>query len=50
MESVSDVSNTAVVYGAYLKHWDSRAMKAIKFDRIDAKDGLCKMSMELFLG
>ncbi len=27
MESVSDVSNTAGVYGAFLKHWDSRAKK-----------------------
>lgn len=42
MESVSDVSNTAGVYGAYLKHWDSRATKAIKFDRIDAKEGKCQ--------
>lgn len=31
MESVSHVSNTAGVYGAFLKHWDSRALKDIKF-------------------
>lgn len=31
LESVSSVSNTAGVYGAFLKHWDSRALKAIKF-------------------
>lgn len=37
MESVSDVSNTAGVYGAFLKHWDNRATKQIKFNRIDAK-------------
>lgn len=41
MESVSDVSNTAGVYGAYLKHWDSRATKTIKFNRIDTKEGSC---------
>lgn len=43
MESVSDVSNTAGVYGAFLKHWDSRAMKPICFSRIDAKDGTCQL-------
>lgn len=26
LESVSDVSNTAGVYGAFLKHWDKRAL------------------------
>lgn len=31
LESVSSVSNTAGVYGAFLKHWDSRALKAINF-------------------
>lgn len=41
MESVSDVSNTAGVYGAYLKHWDSRSLKTIRFDKIDAKQGRC---------
>lgn len=41
LESVSDVSNTAGVYGAFLKHWDSRAKKPIVFSRIDAKDGVC---------
>lgn len=43
MESVSDVSNTAGVYGAFLKHWDSRALKTISFSRIDAKDGTCQL-------
>lgn len=41
MESVSDVSNTAGVYGAFLKHWDGRALKPIVFSRIDAADGNC---------
>lgn len=35
IESVSDVSNTAGVYGAYLKKWDSRATKSIVFDKVD---------------
>ena len=42
LESVSDVSNTAGVYGAYLKHWDSRALKQIIFSRIDALAGQCQ--------
>lgn len=29
LESVSRVSNTAGVYGAFLKHWDKRALKPI---------------------
>lgn len=41
MESVSDVSNTAGVYGAFLKHWDGRALKPILFSRIDAANGNC---------
>ena len=41
MESVSDVSNTAGVYGAYLKHWDKRAMKSIVFSKMNAKKGIC---------
>jgi len=36
IESVSDVSNTAGVYGAFLKKWDSRAVKPIIFDRVDS--------------
>lgn len=42
LESVSDVSNTAGVYGAFLKHWDSRAMKSIIFNKIDSKNGVCQ--------
>lgn len=34
IESVSVVSNTAGVYGAFLKHWDSRALKPIEFRRV----------------
>lgn len=35
LESVSDVSNTAGVYGAFLKHWDKRALKNIVFSNIE---------------
>lgn len=42
IESVSDVSNTAGVYGAYLKKWDTRALKPIFFDKVDSKKCICK--------
>ena len=35
IESVSDVSNTAGVYGAFLKKWDARAVKEISFHPVD---------------
>lgn len=48
LESVSDVSNTAGVYGAFLKHWDSRALKPIIFSKVDCnKDDICK-TIEFF--
>ncbi len=37
IESVSVVSNTAGVYGAFLKAWDSRALKDIEFKSVDSK-------------
>lgn len=37
IESVSDVSNTAGVYGAFLKKWDSRALKPISFNKVDSR-------------
>ena len=42
LESVSDISNTAGVYGAFLKHWDKRALKSIVFNRIDSREGVCE--------
>lgn len=36
IESVSKVSNTAGVYGAFLKKWDARALKPIVLERVDA--------------
>lgn len=38
IESVSFVSNTAGVYGAFLKKWDERALKNIQF--INLSDGI----------
>lgn len=35
IESISTVANTAGVYGAFLKHWDSRALKPIEFRKVD---------------
>lgn len=35
IESVSDVSNTAGVYGAFLKKWDNRSLKSIAFNKVD---------------
>lgn len=43
LESVSDVSNTAGVYGAFLKHWDKRALKPIVFSKIDSNEGQCNI-------
>jgi adenine-specific DNA-methyltransferase len=36
IESVSAVSNTAGVYGAFLKHWDSRSVKPINFIKVNS--------------
>lgn len=37
MESVSSVANTAGVYGAFLKKWDPRALKEMKYLDIKSK-------------
>ena len=41
IESVSNVSNTAGVYGAFLKKWDSRAKKDIIFTHVDFNKEHC---------
>lgn len=46
IESVSDVSNTAGVYGAFLKKWDSRALKPIVFEKVDSIDVFCSSVKE----
>lgn len=38
IESISFVSNTAGVYGAFLKHWDPRAKKPITFQRVESNN------------
>lgn len=42
IESISYVSNTAGVYGAFLKHWDSRAKKNLTFQRVISNSSLLK--------
>jgi len=37
LESISKVANIAGVYGAYLKKWDPRALKVMKFINLDTK-------------
>ena len=41
IESVSSVSNTAGVYGAFLKKWDPRALKKIVFERVGCSMERC---------
>ncbi|MDA1347233.1 MAG: DNA adenine methylase, partial [Crenarchaeota archaeon] len=38
IESVSHVSNTAGVYGAFLKHWETRAKQPIEFIKVNSND------------
>jgi adenine-specific DNA-methyltransferase len=38
LESVSKVSNVAGVYSAFLRHWDSRALKPLKFIKVENKN------------
>lgn len=42
IESISYVSNTAGVYGAFLKHWDSRAHKKLNLYKVESKNVLAK--------
>lgn len=46
IESVSSVSNTAGVYGAFLKKWDPRALKPIIFSKVDSADAVFKSLKE----
>lgn len=38
LESVSKVANIAGVYGSYLKTWDPRAIKPMKFIKVEQRD------------
>lgn len=40
IESLSAVANTAGVYGAFLKHWDERALKPLRFAPVAASPAL----------
>ncbi|WP_109433405.1 DNA adenine methylase [Aggregatibacter segnis] len=42
LESVSKVANVAGVYGAFLKKWDSRALKKIEFLPVNSYEGISK--------
>lgn len=41
IESVSKVSNTAGVYGAYLKTWEARSLKPIEFIKVESNKETC---------
>lgn len=36
IESLSKIANVAGVYGAFLKHWDPRSLKEIKFEMLNS--------------
>lgn len=45
LESVSKVANVAGVYGAYLKHWDPRALKKIRFIEVEGSQANSKPNL-----
>lgn len=47
IESISYISNTAGVYGAFLKHWDSRALKSLELLKVESKKVIPK-SLEVY--
>ena len=48
LESVSKVANIAGVYGAYLKKWDPRALKKIKFIDIESNSKKLKNQVDVY--
>ncbi len=48
LESVSKVANTAGVYGAYLKTWDPRALKPMKFIKVEGEKIEGKFENEVY--
>lgn len=48
LESVSKVANVAGVYGAYLKKWDPRAVKPMKFIPIEMEKESSKFENEVY--
>lgn len=47
LDSVSKISNTAGVYGAFLKKWDKRALKTIEFSPINNANTRPKSQIEI---
>lgn len=48
LESISKVANVAGVYGAYLKKWDSRAIKPMKFINVEMINDESKFENEVY--
>ncbi len=48
LESISKVANVAGVYGAYLKKWDPRAIKPIKFINVEMENNNSKFENEVY--
>lgn len=48
LESVSKVANVAGVYGAYLKKWDPRAIKPMKFIPVEMEKEIGKFDNEVY--
>lgn len=48
LESISKVANVAGVYGAYLKKWDPRAIKAMKFIPVEMNKMNSKFENEVY--
>ena len=48
LESISKVANVAGVYGAYLKKWDPRAVKAMKFIPVEMNKINSKFENEVY--
>ena len=48
LESVSKVANVAGVYGAYLKKWDPRALKPMKFIHVEMEDKISLFENEVY--
>lgn len=48
LESVSKVANVAGVYGAYLKKWDPRAVKTMKFIPVEMEKSKGKFDNEVY--
>ncbi len=48
LESVSKVANVAGVYGAYLKKWDPRAIKPMKFIKVEMEKEYGKFENEIY--